>query len=155
MNQEIIEPQSCVLSVNFTKEEQEESMMVVLPASKTASERSGLFQPDTLNSYEIFGGRRRRILEPEKRLMMSILEIAVMDFQKYINSRSLRGCRLHEDAEEWFKNPDEKHLFSFRNVCSNLGLDPNYLLGGLLRWEEARQAGQIEGPRMRSAKLTR
>jgi len=44
-------------------------------------------------------------LQPEKRLMLAVLEDAVGAFQKYVTSSTRRGQRLFAEAEEWFAAP--------------------------------------------------
>ena len=71
--------------------------------SLSAEERvASLFQPDTLlpeQYLETF--RRKAPLEPEKRLMLAVLEDAVACFQKYVLSRDNRGKGMFREAEEW------------------------------------------------------
>ena len=99
--------------------------------------RSVLFQSDTLLAdqyHALF--RRTNHLEPEKRLMMAILEDAISCFQKYLLAKDKKGKELFREAEEWIMEEDPDWLFSFDNVCENLELDPDYLRRGLLHWKE-------------------
>lgn len=100
---------------------------------------ASLFQPDTLlpeQFLETF--RRRSHLEPEKGLMLAVLEDAVACFQKYLLARDSRGKALFRDAERWIMEKDGDWLFSFENICEALGFEPDYLRAGLLRWKEAK-----------------
>lgn len=104
---------------------------------------TSLFQPDTLlpaQYLETF--RRKAPLEPEKRLMLSVLEDAVACFQKHLFSRDPRGRALFRNAEEWIEEEDSDWLFSFENICEVLDLDPHYVRQGLLRWKERSLAGR-------------
>ena len=104
---------------------------------------TSLFQPDTLlpaQYLETF--RRKAPLEPEKRLMLSVLEDAVACFQKHLFSRDPRGRALFRDAEEWIVEEGSDWLFSFENICEVLGLDPQYVRQGLLRWKQRSLAGR-------------
>ncbi|MEK7210101.1 MAG: hypothetical protein AAB070_01645, partial [Candidatus Binatota bacterium] len=97
---------------------------------------TSLFQPDTLlpaQYLETF--RRKAPLEPEKRLMLSVLEDAVACFQKHLFSRDPRGRALFRNAEEWIEEEGSDWLFSFENICEVLDLDPHYVRQGLLRWK--------------------
>jgi len=75
-------------------------------------------------------------LQPEKRLMLAVLEDAVGTFQKYVNQRSRHGRRLFGEAEEWFASTAADWPFAFVNVCQALGLDADYLRAGLWRWRD-------------------
>ena len=104
----------------------------------TPDERIGaLFQPDSLLSTHYFETlRRKTILEPEKRLMLAILEDAIHCFQDNLFTRNVRGRRLFEEAEEWIVEADGDRVFSFENICEALGFNPAYVRQGLLRWME-------------------
>ena len=102
----------------------------------TPDERIGaLFQPDSLLSTHYFETlRRKTILEPEKRLMLAILEDAIRCFQDNLLTRNVRGKRLFEEAKEWIVEADGDRVFSFENICEALGFNPAYVRQGLLRW---------------------
>jgi hypothetical protein len=98
---------------------------------------SPLFQPDTLLSEEFFGNYRRMIpLEPEKALLLAVLEDGVRSFQDNIFAESGKKRTLLDEAREWLFTDGVEHVFSFNSVCSSLGLNPGYLRRGLKRWEE-------------------
>jgi hypothetical protein len=75
-------------------------------------------------------------LQPEKRLMLAVLEDAVGTFQKHAGTPSRRGQKLFVEAEEWFDSDDGDWPFAFVNVCQALGIEPGYLRVGLRRWQE-------------------
>ena len=75
-------------------------------------------------------------LQPEKRLMLAVLEDAVGTFQKYVNVGTRHGRRLFSEAEEWFASTDADWPFAFVNVCQALSLDAEYLRAGLWRWRD-------------------
>ncbi len=113
---------------------------------------TSLFQPDTLlpaQYLETF--RRKGHLEPEKRLMLAVLEDAVACFQKYLFARDGRGRTLFREAEEWIVEEGSDWLFSFENICEVLGFDPQYVRQGLLRWKQKRMA---ERPKAKIYRLT-
>ena len=98
---------------------------------------SSLFQPDTLLSDEFFGNYRRRIpLEPEKALMLAVLEDGVRSFQENIFAETGKKRALLDEARQWLFNDEFDHVFSFTSICSTLGLNPGYVRRGLKRWEE-------------------
>jgi hypothetical protein len=102
---------------------------------------SSLFQPDTLLSEEYFGNYRRRVpLEPEKELMLAVLDDGVRSFQENIFAETGKKRALMDEAREWLFSDGFEHVFSFSSVCSALGLNPGYIRRGLKRWEEQTRA---------------
>ena len=101
-------------------------------------ERIGsLFQPDSLLSAHYFGTlRRKTLLEPEKKLMLAILEDAIHCFQDNLLTQNVRSRRLFEEAEEWIVEADGDWVFSFENIYEALRFNPAYVRQGLLRWME-------------------
>jgi len=113
---------------------------------------SSLFQPDTLlpDQYlETF--RRKAHLEPEKRLMLVILEDAIACFQKYLFARDGKGKALFREAEEWVMEEGSHWLFSFENICELLELEPGYVRQGLVRWKQKKLS---ERPKAKIYRLT-
>jgi hypothetical protein len=95
-----------------------------------------IFQPDILIDAQFQASHRRRFhLDPEKVLMLAVLQDAVVCFQEHMAAKCKRKQALHRDAEEWIGSADRSYLFSFENVCENLGFDAEYLRGGLQRWK--------------------
>jgi hypothetical protein len=79
-------------------------------------------------------------LVPEKRLLLAVLEEAVVTFQRYATEHGRRGRRLFREAEEWMGSEELFWPCSFRNICDVLGLDPGYLRQGLRRWRDEQEA---------------
>jgi hypothetical protein len=100
---------------------------------------AALFQPDVLVAPEVFEGLRQRTYqEPDARLMLAILHDAVACFQENIDAQDAKKRNLFLEAEQWILNQDKDWIFSFENICEILGLDPEYMRGGLLRWKTKR-----------------
>ena len=98
---------------------------------------TSLFQPDTLLPEQFLDTFRRRIpLEPEKKLMLAILEDAIACYQKYLFAKDGKGKALFSEAEEWITDPNEDWVFSFAAVCETLGLDPAFIRRGMLDWRD-------------------
>jgi hypothetical protein len=115
-----------------------------------------LFQPDILSSFQYQATQRRRFhLEPEKVLMLAVLEDAIVCFQDNLNATCKRKQTLHLDAEQWILDQDKSYLFSFENICEALNFDPAYLREGLVSWKEAKLAGQVKTPRKQLASWKR
>ena len=93
---------------------------------------TSLFQPDTLLPEQYLDTFRRKLhLEPEKKLMMAVLEDAIACFQKYVFAREGKGKMLFQEAEDWVQDTNSDWLFSFGNVCETLGFNPDYLRQGV------------------------
>lgn len=109
------------------------------PALTRDEKLASIFQPDTLLGAQYFETMRRKaLLEPEKKLMLAILEDAVNCFRDNLLAQGVKAKRLFEEAEEWILEEDGDWLFSFANICEVLGLNPGYVRQGLLRWKEKR-----------------
>ncbi|MFQ5684313.1 MAG: hypothetical protein ACE5HC_13715 [Candidatus Binatia bacterium] len=103
----------------------------------TEDKVTSLFQPDSLLSAEFYDTFRRKThLEPEKRLMLAVLEDAIICFQRYVFARDYRQKSLFREAEQWILEDDGDAVFSFENTCEVLGVNPNCLRQGLLRRKE-------------------
>lgn len=115
---------------------------------------TSLFEPDTLVTAQYFDNlRRQTILEPEKRLLLAILEDAIHCFQDNVLAENGKAKKLFNETEEWALTEGGDWIFSFRNVCEHLDFNPDYVRRGLLRWKEKKLASQHgrsvwEGARM-------
>jgi len=97
---------------------------------------TSLFQPDTLLPDQFLDTYRRKLhLEPEKKLMLAILEDATACFQKYTFARDSKGKALFRETEEWVFAKGDQGIFSFDSVCEILSLDPDYVRRGLAEWK--------------------
>ena len=98
---------------------------------------SHLLQPDTLLPSQYFAILKRKgAHEPERRLVVAVLEDAVDCFQKHIHARDEKARQLFVDAEEWISSEDRSWPFSFENVCDLLQINPQYLRRGLMAWKD-------------------
>jgi len=114
------------------------SNSIEAPSSFDTEEKiTSLVEPDTLVSAQYFQSfRRKTCLEPEKRLILAMLEDAVSCFQVYVTARSGRGKRLFNETEEWIMTKHGDWIFSFASVCEILGFNPEYVRQGLRRWKK-------------------
>jgi len=117
------------------------------PTGLTTDEKlASLFQPDTLLSAQYFANlRRKTLLEPEKRLMLALLEDAIRCFQDNLSAQTVVKKKLFDEAEEWILERDGGWIFSFDHVCEALGFAPEYLRQGLLRWKEKQRTKNLKG----------
>jgi hypothetical protein len=107
-------------------------------AEAVLEERLGfLFQPDVLIPAQYFDTLRSKTgMEPEKRLMLAVLEDAVRCFQDNVPAESDAKKKLFAEAAEWFLDKSDDWAFSFESICDALSLNPEYVRRGLLRWKE-------------------
>lgn len=124
-----------------------------LPARNAAVEDKifSLFQPDVLiPSQYLANTKSKTYREPEKKLMLAVLEDALWCFQNGLISRNNKRKRgLYSEAEEWIMEESGDRLFSFNEICGLLGLEPRYLRKRLVRWKEEtlRGRGRMEAHR--------
>lgn len=104
-----------------------------------------LFQPDTLLPIQYLETlRKKSFLEPERYLMLAVLEDAVDCFQKYIFARDRKGKKLFHEAQDWLLAENGDGVFSFQNTCEALGLSPGYVRQGLMRWKRRKLHGRAK-----------
>ena len=84
----------------------------------------------------IFEDRHGRSLEPEKRLVLAILEDAILTFQDNHAARDGKKKRLFDQANVWIFNVSDDWVFSFKNICHVLEFNPEYIRKGLAQWRE-------------------
>jgi hypothetical protein len=126
------------------------------PQSPLVDEKAMMiFQPDILIDAQFQLTQRRRFhLEPERVLMLAVLQDAVFCFQDHAVAKCKRKQSLYRDAEEWISCTDRSYPFSFENVCEALGFEPDYLREGLMRWKrKARRIGSEKTVRQALAKV--
>ena len=115
----------------------EQCLNVDISAFQSDGDSLGLFEPDVLltESYQE-ASDRKTYLEPEKNLMLAVLEDAVFCFQKNVRAKTQKGKALFREAEEWFMSPqDSRSSFSFEAICETLSIDAHYLREGLKNWK--------------------
>jgi hypothetical protein len=106
----------------------------------TEEKLTSLFQPDMLLSHRYSATFRTQRLEPEKRLMLAVLEDAVACFQRHVVPRNRRQRTLFKETEDWVRDENGDYLFSFVNICEALKFNPKYMREGLLRWKQKKLA---------------
>jgi hypothetical protein len=116
-------------------------------AAKVETRGHGVdLEPETILPVQFSaGGTLDASLQPEKRLMLAVLEEGVGTFQKYALSRDRAGQRIFLEAEEWFESDDIEWPFAFVNVCHTLGIDVDYLRKGLRLWKQQQHEASATG----------
>jgi hypothetical protein len=101
-------------------------------------------EPDTLVPAQYFDRMGTDIaFQPEKRLILAVLEEAIATFQRHVGSTAPRSTRLVQDVEDLTDARDQDWPFSFENICAALNLECEYVRAGMVRWKaaERRRAG--------------
>ena|SRR5437870_4708532 len=65
------------------------------------------------------------------RLMLAILQDALATLQRGLTSKNPELFEMRREVDEWIRSRDGDWLFSFESICSTLGIDAEYLRGGL------------------------
>jgi hypothetical protein len=92
-------------------------------------------ETDILVPTEFQAVYSRRVLSAEEELMAAVLEQGVADFQRYATATEKSKSRLFADANAWIGDKNSAWTFSFVNCCEVIGIEPDSLRQGLLRWQ--------------------
>ena len=96
-----------------------------------------LWELDQLLPIQFFEAHRRKAhLEPERLLMLAVLEDAFSCLQNHPTYASRKHKKLFDETLRWVLTDDDDWLFSFNNVCEAVGLSPGWLRRGLTRIAE-------------------
>ncbi len=99
-----------------------------------------IFEPDVVLTSEFFGGQRTGLPDPERSLMIAVLEEASRCFLNHCTSTDRKQRVLYEEARDWFAAPEQTHLYAFENVCAVLGIDADYLRRRIFAVRDQRRA---------------
>jgi hypothetical protein len=102
---------------------------------------NSLLQVDPLSSSEFFATfKTSTYLEPERFLMLAVLQDAITCLEKYGAFGSRGNRRLFDEARDWILSEDGDWLFSFNNVCEAVGLNAGYVRRRLIQMSEHKRA---------------
>jgi hypothetical protein len=100
--------------------------------------------PDMITPEQFYDSRHDdSAIAPVKRLMMAVLEDALRCFQNNSNAKSGPRKRLFVEAEQWLCGETGDGPFSFDTVCETLGIEPQFLRGGLRQWRAQQLVGVL------------
>jgi hypothetical protein len=71
--------------------------------------------------------------EPERRLMLAVLQDAVITLTRHSERSSSHSRRIVEEAQRWFASNSRAHPFAFAAICDVLGLDVDYVRAAIRR----------------------
>jgi hypothetical protein len=87
--------------------------------------------------------------EPEKRLMVAVLEEAIALVVNASSSRNDRRTVVRE-AQRWFASDDSSSPFAFATICDVLGLEVGRVRQALARWP--RRQRTFRRPRLQAGR---
>ena len=95
-------------------------------------------EPEVVLPAQVFD-RGAALLQPEKRLMLAILEDATATLLRHPTPGHAGSRRALRETEAWVDSPDTESPFAFIRICEALGLDAQWLRTGLARAQVARE----------------
>jgi len=93
-------------------------------------------------------------LVPEHRLMLAVLEDALVTFQTGLKSSDPVRRQYFCEVGRWVSSADTESPFSFENICSTLGLDPDYIRAGFSELRRKGMQSRSEVARLRIRRET-
>lgn len=101
------------------------------------------------------GEKQELTASPRNRLMLAVLEEALVSFQRGLNSPKAELRRQFHEVDRWVASSDTDWPFSFENVCSCLDIDPDYIRMGLRDLKRsALESGECKkSPRLRRERI--
>ena len=95
-----------------------------------------LFDADGVDGPQYWDTVRRATpAEPERRLLLAILEDALACYRKNSCARTAKKQTAFREAEEWIFARDDERFLGFESICTVLAIEPSYLRRGLLEWK--------------------
>src|SRR6266404_957331 len=67
----------------------------------------------------------------EYRLMLAVLQDAVLCWFRYCRSRSTQERRMFQEIHAWFWDDDHHWLYAFESICEHLNLEASAIRRGL------------------------
>jgi len=104
---------------------------------------------DTVLPTQFFGALADPRCEPEKRLMVAVLEEAISSLLGGQSGREERRAAARE-AEHWFASDERRAPFAFGTLCDILELDIGCVRQALAGWLERRRA--FQRPRLQAGR---
>jgi hypothetical protein len=121
-----------------------------MATSRIEEQSVAILEADIIVPSQFFDRiRAERSSQPEKRLMLAVMEDAITTFQKSVHGITRRQRRLLKETEEWIDSSDTSWPFSFENICAALDIEATYLRSGLQQWKGellAQQRQQTPAP---------
>jgi hypothetical protein len=91
--------------------------------------------------------RRAEYLEPERVLLLAVLEDAIHCYRKFANAHDRAGRERFREVEQWLLGGGNDWIFAFDTLCELLALDPDYVRRGIRESAARPSAGNRDRPR--------
>lgn len=101
------------------------------------------FEPDIMLPEQFNALEQIGIDGGERKLMAAILSDGVEAFLEQVHNH-MTGKATRLDAIDWVEVKDSEYVFSFDNVCSALGINPEFLRLGLSRYVTSLKSARIK-----------
>jgi hypothetical protein len=125
------------------------SLMIQQPL-KRADDNDGMCSDDTVLPTQFWAIASDPRSEPEKRLMVAVLEEAIA----VVVNGAARGtddrAAAVRDAERWFASDDHRSTFAFATICDILGLDVGRVRHTVANWQ--RRQRMFRRPRLQAGR---
>lgn len=83
----------------------------------------GMLQPNVILPSQHFGAGK--LLAPEQRLMIAVVQDAINCVEKYRFATDSRGRQLFDEVAQWLSAAETGWPYSFESICGALDLDAN------------------------------
>ena len=91
--------------------------------------------------------RRAEYLEPEKVLLLAVLEDAIHCYRKFATAHDRAGRERFREVEQWLVGGGNDWIFAFETLCGLLALDPDYVRRGIRESAATPVAANRDRPR--------
>src|SRR5437868_9272381 len=91
----------------------------------------------------------RATLSPEFKLMLAVLEDALVTFQYGLRSHDPQERRQGCEVELWISSRESDHPFAFESICAALRLDAECIRQGVVKLKRVLYAETSERRRIR------
>ncbi len=91
--------------------------------------------------------RRAEYLEPEKVLLLAVLEDAIHCYRKFASAHDRAGRERFREVEQWLVGGGNDWIFAFETLCELLALDPDYVRRGVRETAAKPAAANKDRPR--------
>lgn len=97
----------------------------------------GLFGIEVILPSQFWGAPRRPERgAPERRLMLAVLQDALLVLVSHARHRSRKSRRMAAEVAGWFGSDSRAHPFAFGAICDVLGLDVSFIRGAIARLQQ-------------------
>jgi hypothetical protein len=110
--------------------------MADLLAEQAEASVSSLFSPDVLLPEQFYGGTTTTRLSGERALQWAVFADGIDNYRRLTRGRSRATKRELARLRVWVMRSDWDWLYSFVNLCTAFGFDPNAVREALARIEE-------------------